>query len=210
MIVGFCAASAIALGFAPVCAGQSYAGPGFAIPDPGTASSTIVITDDGILNAGFIVAISFSPEHTWAGDLIATLTHDDGSTTVSADLFRRIGKVSATIGLGNGNDLNGTYQFSDSFSTSLWNAPASIGNLVPGEYRAVTNLFDGQPGPLVNLDAVFAGRALAGTWTLAVEDAGSGDDGSIAGWAITIPGPPTLMLAFAAFAVTHGRRRRKR
>ena len=85
------AASLTALGIAGLANAQDYNGGGFAIPDNNGAggATSIVVADPGLVGNGMIVGITFGPEHTWVGDLSAVITHNDGSTSVSADLFRR-------------------------------------------------------------------------------------------------------------------------
>ena len=203
------AASLTALGIAGLANAQDYNGGGFAIPDNNGAggATSIVVADPGLVGNGMIVGITFGPEHTWVGDLSAVITHNDGSTSVSADLFRRVGQTSAGVGFGNSNDMNGTYRFSDSFATAFWNTPAVGGNVTAGDFRATTNLFNGAAGPVVNLNAIFAGRSLAGTWTLTVADHAAGDTGSVTGWTLTVPAPGALALLGVA-GLAGSRRRR--
>ena len=188
-------------------------GTGFVIPDLTLGVTTsIVLSGDsfpGIVNPGMIVGLTINPEHTWVGDLIFSLSHNDGHDTVSADLFRRMGMTTAGSGFGNSNDLQGLYRFSDSFAIPFWSAPNITGNIVPGDYRPTTNLFNAAPGPVVSLGAVFANRTIAGTWTLTISDHGSGDFGTLESWAlwldVPVPGAWTLL---AIAGLTPSRRRR--
>ena len=109
----------------PLLSAAGVQGSGCAIPDnnPNGGSSVFVEEHTNLFGPGFFVNVIFGPEPTWMGDLVATLSHDDGSTTVTADFFRRGGKTSAETGFGDSNDLNGLCRFKDSFADTLWNAP---------------------------------------------------------------------------------------
>ncbi len=189
-------------------------GSGFIIPDNDSDgnSSSIVTAIAGNVPAGFGLGITFGgPPHTWAGDLIITLSHFNGIDTVTADIARRIGKTStSTTDFGDSSDLNGLYQFSDLFTTAFWNPPTQNPGptVVPGGYRATTNLFNGQPGAVVSLNSVFAGRTWAGTWTLKISDNAAGDVGAITGWTLgLVPAPGGLaMLGLAGLVGPHRRR----
>lgn len=206
------------LGLASLANAQTYPGGGFAIPDNNTTggSSSIVIADPGLVGTGMIAAMTFSPEHTWVGDIAATLSHFDGTTTATVDLFRRPGKLVATTGFGFSTDMNGLYRFSDAFTGNLWTAAAvGVGGNVPaGDYRSSTNLFGGTAAGTAgsyaptSLDAIFAGRTLAGTWTLKIVDGAPPDFGSISGWSITVPGPGAIALVGLAGLIGKPRRRR--
>jgi subtilisin-like proprotein convertase family protein len=187
-----------ALGIAGAAQAQvTYNGGGFAIVDnnPAGSSSSIVISDPGTVGAGMIVRLNIA--HTWVGDLIATISHNNGVNTVSADLFRRPGSTNATTAFGNSNDFirANIYRWSDSFAgPHLWlQGPAQIPST---DFKAGTNLGTGAGnlGQVVSLDAVFAARSLAGTWTLMISDHAAGDVGSVNAWHLTVPAPGALAL----------------
>ncbi len=188
-------------------------GPGFSIPDNTSAgvNSSLVSNQGGVMTTGLAVVIQMS--HTWVGDLVATITHDDGNTVRTATLFNRIGAtISAPWGYATDFNPNTAYIFEDT-GANLWSAAATQPLIFGGSYRASTNLF----GPTVasnyspvNLDAVFQGQARAGTWTLWMSDNGPTDTGSVIGWDITYnisPAPGALSL-FGLAALASPRRRR--
>lgn len=144
-----------------------------------------------------VVEIDFAVEHTWLGDMIATLTYDDGvGGIVSAHIFARVGRGDATPGggtFGNGSDMNGLYRFSDAFAGNLWTANVSgTGDMPQGDYRASTNNNSGfttypDNGTFVDLNTVFGGPRAAGTWTLNVADVASALTGSFK-WKLVLNG----------------------
>ncbi|MEY3231562.1 MAG: hypothetical protein RL689_1651 [Planctomycetota bacterium] len=130
------------------------------IPDsaggiPGTASTSITITDAGTVSG---LAVSVSLTHTWSADLIGTL--DNGSVFV--DLFNRDGGAA---------NLSGEYVFTDLANTT-WDAQATGFAIPAGRYTPTLalNAFDGSP--------------LAGTWTLTITDNAGADFGTIDNFSI--------------------------
>jgi subtilisin-like proprotein convertase family protein len=208
-----------ALGFTRVCLAQ-LPGAGFVIPDndPNGASSTIVDEHPGFVPMGIEIYLQLS--HTWASDLICTLTHNDGASVRTAYLFNRVGRTQNSL-LGYSSDFapNLGYSFADG-GANLWSLAALQsgipGGVIPGgTYSASTNLFgfdvpsSYQP---VSLNATFAGQRLAGTWTLWMSDNRAGQTGELDQWlyGFSFPAPSALSLfAFAAAGnLTGGRRRR--
>jgi subtilisin-like proprotein convertase family protein len=207
------------LSFAQICS-AGLIGPGFIIPDnnPNGASSTIIDEHPGLVLPRLTVLVDLS--HTWASDLICTLTHDDGTTVRTAYLFNRIGRTQNSL-LGYSSDFVGGqgYVFEDGYN-NLWTAAAMQsgipgGSIAGGFYAASTNLFgfdvpsSYQP---VNLDATFAGQRMAGSWTLWISDNRAGQTGELLQWSygFSFPAPSALSLfGFAAAGkLTGGRRRR--
>src|SRR5688572_8437436 len=110
-------AGAVALvvaGVSSVVRGDVFGpGPGGLIPDspatpPGTPfTSTISVPNIGNVSAVNGVTLNFSPAHTWAGDLVVTLTAPNGE---NAHVFARTGSNTAG-GVGDSSDLLGPYTF---------------------------------------------------------------------------------------------------
>lgn len=192
-----------------------------AIPDnvPAGVDRNIVVSDLGTLTAVSLI-LTFNPNHTWAGDLIITLS--DG--TVTADILRRIGGETVG-GLGDSTNLGGPYEFIDS-GADLGAAVALLdtsGVLASGSYQASTNIFSGvdaTTNPAVLLNSLFAGRNSNATWTLNISDNAAADTGSLAGWSLTlttadsdggaVPEPTTFGLAALGLLGTFVAARRRR
>jgi subtilisin-like proprotein convertase family protein len=158
-------------------------GTGFTIADNNAtgASSTIVVTDN--FSIADITVTLTNLNHTFIGDLIATLTKVDTGTTVS--LFNRIGRV----GTGNGDNSNfaGTYRFNDAFTGDIW-VVASGGNStfnVPGGDYYPTAV---DSGALVPILPAFTGASSAGTWRLTISDNAASATGSLGSWTLSLVG----------------------
>src|SRR5436190_3905745 len=160
-----------------------------AIPDNTATgvSSSVTVGGSGTV-ANVDVSISHIT-HTWDGDLQIELTGPDGTKVMLAD---RPG------GINNGGDNFVNTVFSDSAAT-----PLSAGT------APYTGTFKPQGGRL----AAFAGKPLAGTWTLRVADMASQDVGTLDGWgvrtsaagcSVTSNLPPTATFTASADPVATG------
>lgn len=166
-----------------------------AIPDattvPGVATGVVNVPAVNVTDV--VVRITFTPEHTFLGDLIATISSPDA---ITADLFARVGRgnqIGIGTPFGNGNDMNGTYQFGDAYFGNLWTVAPVAGDIPAGDYRASTNNNSGATtypgnGDFVDLNVVFGGQRPAGDWTLTITDNAGGDTGTIATWSLIING----------------------
>jgi MYXO-CTERM domain-containing protein len=210
-------ASSIALTIAAAASatsGNVYCGAGGSLVDfgtaPGVATFTINVTDAGVVGTfNGLTLTNFT--HTWAGDLVATLTLPD-ATVVS--LFDRIGKTNATTGFGDSSDFNGNYVIADG-GANLWAAAfaAPGAGAIPGGSYYATGSGVGSTtatGPAaLNLNALLAGKSITGTWTLTITDFAGGDTGALGEWCLDIgvvPAPGAMaLLGLAGLA---GRRRR--
>lgn len=191
---------------APLPPETVYVGGGGAIPDntPGGANFVITVPDSYTIAT---LSITLTLTHSWAGDIIATLTH--GATTI--DLMRRIGS-STVAGTGDSSNFGAAYVFIDSAGTRLIDAADPIGNtvIIPGgNYRATSNTFNGNGTPtftgevLVNINAAFAGANVNGNWTLNLSDNAGLDTGSLTSWSIdvqAVPEPTSFALLGVAVA----------
>ena len=140
--------------------------PMLSIPDndPAGVSDTQTWQTLGTIDE-LIVCVSIP--HSWVGDLVVTLEHEDTGTT--ATLIDRPGLPGSTYGC-SGDDI----------FASLW---PSIGTVV--EEVCDPKL------PTIGYDdyfaselAAFSGEALAGDWTLTVSDHAGGDTGVLERWAL--------------------------
>ena len=197
------------------------------------ANATGVFSTVTIMENEIIEDISFCIEglnHTWAGDLVATLTHVDGDASTPdtvATLFGRIGKGSSA---GNGDSSNfvGDYIFTDATNNNLWSEAGrgstdyDIRNTTfdagdpqtnPGAYR--TSLIT--TGAVTSFSEVFRGESTAGLWVFNISDRNATQEGTydnvevkfVSSPAVPEPGTAGLgILACAMFGIA--RRRRKR
>lgn len=170
----------------------TYTGAGFAIPDLTNHTSTI-----SVLDARPVTSVSFALvglTHTYLGDLFGELTHN-GSSSVYFDR--------AT---GSGDDLNGTYRFSDAARAAPITG-SGTGLVPPGSYAPFTPL------------SVFNGSSALGDWNLTLNDEVFSDQGNLSSWSLAItyadatgavPEPAAwgmMILGFGAIGMVLRRRR---
>jgi len=171
--------------------------PGTAIPEaastttPGVLIRTIEVTDAGtatVQDLKVLVQIN----HARLGDLIITLQGPEGT---SIELIRRLDddddNICPTVALPQGRltDLGGTYIIDDQsynpFGPDMHRAGKYFdftGLVVPsGHYTpALCN------GTIPNINAVFNGSAINGTWTLTISDHQPGSTGTLNRWGLII------------------------
>lgn len=195
-----------------------------AVPDNNAAGITRTFTVSGIPAMSQVnnvsLTYSFSPNHTWVGDLRATLRSPDNEVHT---LFYDIGDTTSPSGAGDSSNLLGPYTMADSGATTLW-SEALLGDtsyvLRSGTYRTTNinanvatsmNATFGYPGaPL--LDKIFYGKQekslkesanelTNGTWTFVISDNQGGDTGTLSQLQLSIDYDPAL----AANASVSGR-----
>ncbi|MBK8205646.1 MAG: choice-of-anchor D domain-containing protein [Planctomycetes bacterium] len=152
-----------------------------AIPDNNPAGVTLNVPVSGLTGgvSNVELDITFAPNHTFAGDLIITITAPGAVAT--ADVYRRAPDDSS--------NLAGPYTFADGgadFAAAL--AGGTTNFVVPsGTYAPSTT------GPTtVNFAAIFNGLTVGaanGTWTVLVSDNANIDTGSVSALAIRITDP---------------------
>ncbi|HNP98058.1 MAG TPA: proprotein convertase P-domain-containing protein [Bacteroidia bacterium] len=152
----------------------------FTISTSGTPTVNSTITmPAAYISAASKITLTMNINHTWSGDLIATLISPNNG---SAIIFNRPG------GTNNDDDLSsaGNYSFATSFAASF---PPNVNPITNGNYNAT---FSGITFPINNA---------AGTWTLKIEDKANQDGGSLNSWSLTIDqgnystvfnGPPSI------------------
>jgi len=161
--------------------------------DPGVTQFEILVPDHAEI-ASFKSISLFGFIHTWAGDLVITLTHED--TGFSVTLLDRPGVPESVFG--DGADFSGDYTWVD------------------GGFFYDADLFDPTVdehilGPVAGTFGSFDGIDKFGVWTLAIIDNAAGDTGSLGSWNIVmnnVPGPGAFALLGLAGLI--GRRRRLR
>lgn len=189
------------------------------IPDNNATGIARTFTVTGIPANATInsVAINLNINHTWVGDLRATLTSPDSETHT---LFYDIGDTNTPTGTGDSSNLAGNYLMSDAGATTLWTAAeggASTFNIPSGTYRTTslnintaTSMTMTFGYPELPLSEILTGgkeekflsdrapEATNGTWTLTISDNATGDIGTInAGTTVNVDfSPPTAANAF--------------
>jgi subtilisin-like proprotein convertase family protein len=173
-----------------------------ALPDNNSTGITRTFTVSGIPMTSTVnnvsLRYSFSPNHTWVGDLRATLTSPDTETHT---LFYDIGDPASPANTGDSSNLAGPYVMSDTGGTTLWSEALLRDNnqvLLAGTYRTTSinanvatsmNATFGYPGPPL-MDQLFNDKkeksltesgndAVNGTWTFVISDNAAGDTGTI-------------------------------
>ena len=127
------------------------------------------------------VAIDMTANHSWVGDIEATLISPDGTEHT---IMSRTGSTTGT-GAGDSSDLDGLYGFNDAATGDWWaEAAAQSGGspLTPGDYRTTDNA----SADATDMTPAFDGVDPNGTWTLRVTDNAGGDTGDITDANLTI------------------------
>ena len=169
-------------------------------PTPGTPLN-VTFNATGLSGApsAVDVGVTFgSPNHTWMGDVTATLIAPNGA---SHTLFGVTTSTSAT-GIGDSSDLGAAYVFSDTApappSGGWWQEATLRGAaevMTAGTYRTTARGGAGQtnPAPPTSINAAFAGVTNPnGTWTLRLTDGCTGDTGAVTAASLTITAGPTV------------------
>lgn len=174
-------------------------------PDPVGATQTVDVTDNLIITD--VNVKIFGLTTTWVGDLIISLI---SPTATQVDILCRAGRVDcigAGSPFGDASNLGGDYAFDDEAATFFEVAVSGIlGNEV---------LDDGEPYVGMNLLSAFDGEFSAGTWTMTIVDAASGDLATAQNFELTITGdvaavplPASLPLLAGGLALIGWHRRR--
>ncbi len=197
-------------------------GSGGAIPDTATSNSATIFGGmTGTLaasNVGAPVITAFNSltirmGHSWAGDLVITLTSPAGTT---ADVIVRSGVTTAT-GFGNSNNF-GTSSAAAAgladYTFVLGGGPltAATGVIPSGTYGTFSRANPSvvATGATGLTFAAFTGENLNGNWILSVRDFGNGDIGNVDSWSMditSVPTPGALALVGMGGLITARRRR---
>lgn len=182
---------------------KSYEGGGIAAGDwidagdMANANITEIFVDEHGAIASFDIFSLINFNHTWAGDLIIRLTHQETGTSV--DLLHRPDFDGEFGCCGDSSDFGGDYDWQD--GGFVYDA-VPYGGFVPTDVIM---------GPVFGSLSDFVGEDKFGTWTLAISDGAAGDLGSLGSWGFTvtnIPAPGALALLGMAGLI--GRRKRNR
>jgi subtilisin-like proprotein convertase family protein len=144
--------------------------PNAAIPDFDLIglSDSIAIADNGSLVGD--VNVELFVNHTWQGDLIVTLTHEDTGT--SAVIMDRNGFPDSAFGCGE-DDIVGAIL--DDEGTASIEAQCAPNLTSPPSYT-----------PFGDALSAFDGESLGGTWTLNISDNAEFDTGTLVSWSMTV------------------------
>jgi subtilisin-like proprotein convertase family protein len=189
----------------------NYPGGGFSIPDGNAtgAFSDITVTDNFQISD---VTVSLNNlQHTWIGDLIATITNVNTNTTVS--LFNRVGPTPFN-GLGDSSNLAGNYSFNDANTGNLLNTAVSLGDnqIIPSG-----NYFPTGFNNTTSFLSAFNGQSSLGTWRLRISDNAGVDTGSLGSWNLSltpqasqpVPEPFTILGSLTAGGIGVALRRKR-
>ena len=140
--------------------------PNLSIPDsdPTGTSDSLLIGSGGTIQD---LNVSISATHSWVGDLIFTLEHEETGTSVT--LFDRPGVPDTTFGCG-GDNLNVTLD--DEASLPVEDQCDSGAPTINGSFQPNSAL------------STFDGEDASGTWTLTVSDNASPDVGTLVEWCV--------------------------
>ena len=136
--------------------------------EPGVASHQCVLSTQRVVGR---LELALEVEHTFVGDIVAKLTHEDTGT--SAMVIDRPGVPTSTFGC-SGDNVR--VRLSDRAELSV------EGQCIPANPVAIEGVF--APNEAL---AAFNEEGLAGTWTLEVRDMQAGDTGSLISWALIDP-----------------------
>ena len=142
-----------------------------AITDNAPAGTDYTVTPSGLSGFSlgsdyFLGSICFKSDHTWVGDLKATLTSPNGTSVV---LFDRPGVPATTFGCsGNGIDV-----------TFIPGTGTEMETVCNGAVPTISGNFNAFGG--ADLNALNDGSDPNGTWILNISDAAAGDVGNITG-----------------------------
>lgn len=156
-------------------------------PSPG-APRNVTFTVSGMTGSVSSVSVdglSFSPNHTFVGDIITTLIAPNGASHI---VFGRTGATTATA-FGSGANLAGPYQFIDTAAGTNWWTAAAGATIPSGSYRTTPLGGAGATNPPAptSINPAFTGVANAnGTWTLRFTDGCSADTGAVSAASLTV------------------------
>lgn len=170
---------------------RTWTGTGGSILDNGGQRFTIFVPSHDFEQ---ISLFTLDIEHTFVGDLFISVTHKT-ATPRTYVLIDRPGVPQSTFG--NGDDLDGVYDFRDGFAP-IPESAGSSGVIAPGVYG---------PNPGTTISG--APEDLYGEWSLFISDGAGGDEGVLHSWSLSYPDIPAPgPLALFGVATICARRRR--
>lgn len=207
-------ACAIAIGVATTSV--SFADVSGSSGDAGTFDVGVPFTSTIVIGANEVISdvtLTINMEHSWIGDITATLTHVDTGSVINLIPAALSDSSNLGVDLGGTDTLSpGLYTFSDAGTETLGTAAAAGASnyeIPLGTYLAS----DGTSTGSASLAALFGGESTAGSWRIDFTDSAGGDDGNINGWSINftstaIPEPGSMALLGLFGVACFARRRR--
>lgn len=129
--------------------------------------------------------VSVNATHTWVGDLIFTLEHQDTGTTVT--FIDRPGVPAGTFGC-SGDDIDAEID-----DEAVLPVEDECGAGVP----TILGSFIGGDPANSGLMAAFDGEDITGTWNLTVSDNAGGDTGTVNGWCLIVEMIPVELMSIS-------------
>lgn len=144
-----------------------------AIRDHATTTSTITLPPSPALPAPWALRMALQLEHSWAADLLITLTAPTGETAV---LLNRSG---------GGTDLRGVYVVADAAPVYLPELPI-IGPSFPPVAALRPSAASAPLPPLASVFDGVDGGVPAGDWVLSLADLAELDTGVLRAWSLEL------------------------
>ena len=158
---------------------------------PGTPKD-VTFTVSGLSGAPTSVSVTMNLNHTWLGDVRATLIAPNAASHL---LFGRVNSI-ANSNCGSSNDFNSAnaLTFIDTATTNFATAAGTNPVVPTGNYRTVpSGPYTSVPPAPTTINTAFAGVANPnGTWILRLEDGTLDDTGDITAASLTITAGPTI------------------
>ena len=161
--------------------------PDSAIPDC-DGTNDVPVSDSRVINSDCAIILDVNVglqiTHTWIGDLVVTLAHDDGNDVMTVALMSRVGFPEPDPYCGpfistNPTD-NANVVFDDTSGRSIETGPFPLA----GGYKPNAGA-TGLPSALSS----FNGRNRCGTWTFTVHDGAASDTGTLDSWSLHFTDP---------------------
>ena len=156
----------------PVFGAGSWSG---IVPEFPFVSEIEINVDKRII--GFVGIDLIGLNHTFSGDLHATLTNPQGSTVT---IFHRPGSTAGNFG--NFGNFSGDYRFVESSFPLL----PDLFDILPGTYRRDPGDWPGTAAVPIGTFDEFIHNSTRGVWRLTIYDWESGDTGSIDSWVLNM------------------------
>ncbi len=146
----------------------------------GDITSTVNVTSTNMVD---MVEMSIKINHSWIGDLIATLESPSGTVIT---LFDRPGVPESTLGCGNDNIDIQLSDFATNTAEDLETSCEPGGLAISGNYQPMDSF------------SLFNGENMEGIWTLTITDSFDDDSGELVEWSISTcssaPNTPAIVI----------------